>query len=148
MQTSVIIYGSENEQTSMQGAKVAEVQTSEISYKGLNVQCERDRENQIEMACQTDKKITRRRTPPKRSMKIQTEAPRKRLDVYKDDWIDSFVFRRAIKQEAINRKLPYEEVPEIDGEDISDESSSEDQDSDEEFVNPADKRELTIMENT
>jgi hypothetical protein len=70
MQTSAIIYGSENEQTSMQGARIAEVQTSEIEYKGLNVQCERDRENQIEMACQTDKKITRRRTPQKRTIKI------------------------------------------------------------------------------
>jgi hypothetical protein len=77
------------------------------------------------MACQTDKKITRRLTPPKRSMKIQTEAPRKRLDVYKDDWVDSLVFRRAVKLEAINRKLPHEEVPDINNEDISDESSSE-----------------------
>jgi hypothetical protein len=70
MQTSAIIYDSENEQTSMQGARVAEIQTSEIEYNGLNIQCERDRENQIEMACQTDKKITRRRTPPKKSTKI------------------------------------------------------------------------------
>ena len=132
----------------MQGARVAEVQTSEIEYKGLNVQCERDRENQIEMACQTDKKITRRRTPPKRSMKIQTEAPRKRLDVYKEDWIESYVFKKAIKNEAINRKLKYEEVPDVENEEISDESSSDDQDSEDEFVNPADIRARNFMENT
>jgi hypothetical protein len=54
MQTSIIFQASAEDQTSMQGACVAEIQTSEISYKGLNIQCERDRENQIEMACQTD----------------------------------------------------------------------------------------------
>jgi hypothetical protein len=54
MQTSIIFQASAEDQTSMQGACVAEIQTSEISYKGLNIQCDRDRENQIEMACQTD----------------------------------------------------------------------------------------------
>lgn len=51
MQTDAIVYNSENEQTSMQGAKVAEIQTSEIEYNGLNIQCERYRENKLEMAC-------------------------------------------------------------------------------------------------
>ena len=39
-------------------------------------------------------------------------------------------------------------MPDIENEEITDESSSEDQDSDDEFVNPADLREKNIMENT
>jgi hypothetical protein len=49
----------------------------------------------------------------------------------------------------MNRKLPFEEVEDVDNEEISDESSSE-HDSSDEFVNPADNRERQIeppMEN-
>jgi hypothetical protein len=73
-------------------------------------------------------------------MKIQTDAPRKRLDIYKDDWVDSLVFMRAVKNEAIIRKLPFEEVEDVDNDDISDETSIE-ENSDDDFVNPADCRE-------
>jgi hypothetical protein len=46
--------------------------------------------------------------------------------------MDSIVFRKAVKNEAILRNLPFEEVKGIEDEDISD---------DDEFINPADARE-------
>ena len=86
-----------------------------------------------------------------KSMKIQTDAPRKRLDIYKDDWVDSLVFRRAVKIEAISRKLPFEEVEDVNNDDdISDESTSQ-HDSSDEFINPADlkkKQVEPLMENS
>jgi len=50
---------------------------------------------------------------------MQTEKPRARMDVYKEDWVESLVFKRAVKAEAIKRGLPFEEVETDEEEDIS-----------------------------
>lgn len=63
--------------------------------------------------------MTRAKTPPKRSIRMQTEKPRARMDVYKEDWVESLVFKRAVKAEAIKRGLPFEEVETDEEEDIS-----------------------------
>ena len=68
------------------------------------------------MACQTDPKICKPKTPMKKSTRMQTEKPRPAIDKYKDDWVESIVFKRAVKFEATKRDLPYEEV-ETDDED-------------------------------
>lgn len=31
------------------------------------------------------------------------------MDKYRDDWADSFIYKRAMKAEAIKRNLPFEE---------------------------------------
>lgn len=33
----------------------------------------------------------------------------KHMDHYKEDWVDSIVYKKAMKAEAIKRGLPYEE---------------------------------------
>ena len=48
------------------------------------------------------------------------------------------VFRKAVRNEAIKRHLPYEEVKTIEDDDISEDETSLDG---EHFVNPADLRE-------
>jgi hypothetical protein len=54
--------------------------------------------------------------------------------------MDSVVFRKAVKNEAQKRNLPYEEVKTIEDDDISEDETSVDGDG---FVNPADKREAS-----
>jgi Rieske Fe-S protein len=89
------------------------------------------------MGMQTDSKIAKKYAPVKVSVKQQTE--RKPLDIFREDWMDSIVFRKAVKNEAILRNLPFEEVKGIEDEDISDDETSIDDN--DEFINPADARE-------
>lgn len=103
-----------------------------------SVNCDRDRENMVEMGVQTDKKLAKAMAPKKVSVKQQTE--RKPLDIFREDWMDSVVFRKAVKNEAQKRNLPYEEVKTIEDDDISEDETSVDGDG---FVNPADKREAS-----
>ena len=49
------------------------------------------------------------KTPIKKSIKLQTEKPRTILDLIKEDWVESLVFRRAARQEAFNRGIAYED---------------------------------------
>jgi len=68
------------------------------------------------MACQTDPKMTKPKTPIKRNIKMQTQKPRAAIDMYKEDWVHSIVFKKAVKDEAIRRGLPFEEVETDDDE--------------------------------
>lgn len=88
------------------------------------------------MGVQTDKRLIKQNQPKKVSVKQQTE--RKPLDIYREDWIESIVFRKAVRNEAMKRSLPYEEVKTIEDDDISEDETSVDGD---QFVNPADLRE-------
>lgn len=115
MQTSVIEMRSHVDQTSLQGQSIP-IQTSEIDRKSAKLQTFYDDGTRIEMACQTDPKICKPRTPMKKSTRMQTEKPRPAIDKYKDDWVEAIVFKRAVKFEATKRDLPYEEV-ETDDED-------------------------------
>lgn len=58
------------------------------------------------MGCQTDPKITRAKTPPKKSTKCQTI---KAKDAYKDDWEKSVVYRKALRGEADKRGVPFKD---------------------------------------
>ena len=115
MQTSVIEMRSHVDQTSLQGHSIP-IQTSEIDRKSAKLQTFYDDGTRIEMACQTDPKICKPKTPMKKSTRMQTEKPRPAIDKYKDDWVEAIVFKRAVKFEATKRDLPYEEV-ETDDED-------------------------------
>lgn len=89
------------------------------------------------MAVQTDAKIAKQYAPKKVSVKQQTE--RKPLDIFREDWMDSIVFREAVKNEAIKRNLPYDEVKKIEDDDISEDGETSLDG--EGFINPADARE-------
>ena len=71
------------------------------------------------MACQTDPKLTKPKTPVKRNQKLQTEKPRAACDMYKEDWVHSVIFKKAVKNEAIKRGLPFEEIEDDDEEDFA-----------------------------
>ena len=53
--------------------------------------------------------------------------------------MDSIVFREAVKNEAIKRNLPYDEVKKIEDDDISEDGETSLDG--EGFINPADARE-------
>ena len=56
------------------------------------------------MDSQTDPKITRKKTPLKRTLGTQIEKP---TDVCKVDWVESLIYRRALKEETERRGLEF-----------------------------------------
>lgn len=99
MQTSALQLMSANEQTSVQNAKSCNIQTSEIEMKSAKFQAF-DKERQ-DMQCQTDPKMLAKPDPPKH-MNVQTERYK---DIQKNDWADSQVFKKALRDEAIKRGI-------------------------------------------
>mmetsp|Transcript_1923 Transcript_1923/g.2745 ORF Transcript_1923/g.2745 Transcript_1923/m.2745 type:complete len:138 (-) Transcript_1923:1382-1795(-) len=132
MQTSAIEFRSHQGQTSKQDALSAINQTSEIDVKSNQMQTSQfERKNEI--ACQTEKKYTRRVTPVKKNKNFQTEKQRTTLDAYKEDWANSAIYKRAMRVEAIRLGLPIEEYETDDDQEddeavwkIDDEASSVD----------------------
>ena len=52
------------------------------------------------MECQTDPKLTRKKTPEKRTIGYQTEKVK---DICKEDWAESVIFKRAMRNETLKR---------------------------------------------
>jgi hypothetical protein len=82
------------------------MQASEIEYRsgGMNTSLFGPNAPRQHADTQTDPKITRGKAVEKRSMKLQTE---KLADMYKPDWVNSKVFKRALRAEAEARKIPF-----------------------------------------
>lgn len=39
--------------------------------------------------------------------------------MYKEDWVHSYIFKKAVKDEAMKRGLPFEEIEDDDDEDFA-----------------------------
>ena len=75
------------------------------------------------MECQTDPKLTRKLTPVKRTVGYQTEKVK---DICKEDWAESVIFKRAMRNETVKRGLKYEgAVTDSEEDDVSDDDSVE-----------------------
>ena len=73
------------------------------------------------MECQTDPKLTRKLTPVKRTVGYQTEKVK---DICKEDWAESLIFKRAMRNETIKRGLEYEgHLTDSDDQEMSDDDS-------------------------
>jgi hypothetical protein len=42
---------------------------------------------------------------------MQTKQPKAMIDEYKEDWEDSFVFKRCLRNEAVNHRLNINNYP-------------------------------------
>lgn len=118
MQTSALKYLSHEDQTSMQNAKSMNIQTSEIEMRSAKFQAF---ENQrLEMSCQTDPAMLQKQIPPK-NMNVQTERYK---DIVKNDWAESSIFRKALRDEASKRGLENKYVTSDEGETSNDSDRS------------------------
>ena len=123
MQTSVIELRSQLGQTSKQDAHSIQQQTSEIECRSMNMQTSHygDPDKYQHMECQTDPKLTRKLTPVKRTVGYQTEKVK---DICKEDWAESLIFKRAMRNETIKRGLEFKgQVTDSEEEEMSDDDS-------------------------
>jgi hypothetical protein len=100
MQTSAFVR-SVNEQTSLQNARSCNIQTSEIEMKSAKFQAfDKDR---TDMCVQTDPTLLAKPIPTKHmNMNVQTERYK---DITKNDWAESTLFMRALRDEATKRGI-------------------------------------------
>ena len=122
MQTSIVDVRSHLGQTSRQDVLSNNQQTSEVERKSFYGQTSNigDPDAFKNMECQTDPKITRKKTPIRRAIGTQIEKPH---EVCKQDWADSLIYRRALKEETERRGLVFEGK----AEDTDDESNYSDE---------------------